>query len=272
MRCTSSAWHGPASGRGWTRSGPSPTRRASPFDLGGRGIRIVSRAAGHPASVGPRRELVATPSDTVSDVELLEAWRAGDERAGNQLFDRYFGRLVRFFRNKVSTGIEDLVQDTMLACVRGRDRIRDDAGFRGYLFGTARHLLYRWVSERSRREFVDFEQEAIADLVSGVSTAFAKRREERLLLEALRRVPVVYQVALELYYWEGLSGPELAEALDVPLGTARARVRRGSAQLREAVGALAENPALLESTLGGLEQWLGELREACARIDAAGTG
>ena len=64
------------------------------------------------------------------DDDLLERWRAGDKRAGNALFERHFRSLVRFFRNKVSTGIEDLVQETLLACVRGRDRLRDDGSFR----------------------------------------------------------------------------------------------------------------------------------------------
>lgn len=201
-------------------------------------------------------------SDT--DEALLERWRGGDKRAGSELFDRHFRSLLRFFRNKVSTGIDDLVQDTMLACVQGRDRIREGASFRAYMFSAARHLLYAHVEKHVKRKVVDFEQESVADLVPGVSTAYAKRREQRLLLEALRKLPLEYQVTLELYYWEGMSGPELAAALDIPEATVRSRVRRGSAKLREELEALAESPSLLESTLGGLEGWLEGLREACA--------
>ena len=46
------------------------------------------------------------------DTELLAAWRAGDQAAGSELFDRHFESLRRFFASKVGTGIEDLV----LAC------------------------------------------------------------------------------------------------------------------------------------------------------------
>jgi RNA polymerase sigma-70 factor (ECF subfamily) len=133
------------------------------------------------------------------------------------------------------------------------------------MFSTARHLLYAHVEKHARRKIVDFEQDSLADLVPGVSTAYAKRREQRLLLEALRKLPLEYQLTLELYYWEGLSGPELAAALDIPEATVRSRVRRGSTKLREELEKLAESPSLLESTLGGLDGWLAGLREACAK-------
>jgi RNA polymerase sigma-70 factor (ECF subfamily) len=200
-----------------------------------------------------------------ADDDLLERWRAGDKRAGNALFTRHFRSLLRFFRNKVSSGIEDLVQDTLLACVRGRDRVRDDRNFRAYMFGTARLVLVDHLRKNADGVHVDFEQASLADLGPGPSTAFAKRREERLLLEGLRRLPLEYQVTLELYYWEGLSGPELAGALGVPEATVRSRIRRGSERLREALTRLSESPDVLSSTLGDLEGWLTGLREACAR-------
>jgi RNA polymerase sigma-70 factor (ECF subfamily) len=197
------------------------------------------------------------------DDDLLERWRAGDNRAGNALFERHFRSLLRFFRNKVATGIEDLVQDTLLACVRGRDRLRDDRSFRAYMFGTARFQLYEHLRKQAKRQ-LDVEEESVADLAPGLSTAYAKKREQRLLLDALRRLPIDYQVALELYYWEGLSGPELAAALGIPEPTVRGRIRRGSERLKQEMETLAASPELLDSTLGDLEGWLAQLRDACA--------
>jgi RNA polymerase sigma-70 factor (ECF subfamily) len=136
------------------------------------------------------------------------------------------------------------------------------------MFGTARHILYAYLRRKVKRQIVDTDQEALADLLPGVSTAYAKHREQRILLEALRRLPLQYQVALELYYWEGLSGPELASALGVPEATMRGRIRRGSNRLREEVASLAESPGVAESTLGGLESWLAELRVACGQAAA----
>lgn len=193
------------------------------------------------------------------DRELLARWRDGDNRAGNRLFDRHFRALLRFFRNKVDTDVEDRIQETLIACVRGRDRLRDDSSFRAYLFATAKFVLYEHLRQRQRGRAVDVDEESLADLVPGLSTAFAKHREQQVLLQALRMLPVEFQVTLELYYWEGLSGPELAAALGVPEATVRSRIKRGSEKLRAHVEKLASSPELVASTMNGVEQWLGKL-------------
>ena len=190
---------------------------------------------------------------------MLERWRAGDRLAGNRLFDRHVRALMGFFRNKVDRGIEDLMQDTMLACVRGRDRLRDDGSFRAYLFQTARFVLYEHIRRRRDGAF-DPEEVALADLGPGPSTAYAKHREQQILLQALQRLPLEYQVTLELYFLEGLSGPELAIALGVPEATVRSRIRRGSEKLRAHIETLNESPELRESTTTNLEDWLIRMR------------
>ena len=60
---------------------------------------------------------------------------------GMALYRRYFDPLYRFFRAKAPDDYEDLIQNTMLECVRSRERFRGDAPFRAYLFGVARHRL-----------------------------------------------------------------------------------------------------------------------------------
>jgi RNA polymerase sigma-70 factor, ECF subfamily len=202
----------------------------------------------------------ATPDDDT----LLEHWRAGDNRAGNALFERHFRGLLRFFRNKIATGVEDLVQETLLACVRGRDRLRDDRSFRAYLFATARFQLYEHI-RRTAKQPVDLETHSVEDVAPGLSSMYAKKHEQRLLLDALRRLPIELQVTLELYYWEGLSGPELAAALDLSEPAVRGRIRRGAARLREEIERLAANPELMASTCGDLDGWLAQLREVCGR-------
>ncbi|MFO0633263.1 MAG: sigma-70 family RNA polymerase sigma factor [Nannocystaceae bacterium] len=84
------------------------------------------------------------------DLELLEAWRGGDAKAGNALFDRYFDAVFRFFRNKVADHADDLVQQTFLALVQARDRFRGDSSFRTYLFTAARSKLFNYL-EATRR-------------------------------------------------------------------------------------------------------------------------
>ena len=197
-----------------------------------------------------------------SDFELLDAWRGGDRAAGNELFDRHFDAVFRFFRNKVSEGAEDLVQQTFLACVQSRDGFRGDASFRTYLFTAARSKLYTYLEKRRREgENLDWGVTSCVDLGVSPSGIMAKNEEQRLLLLALRRLPVDMQIALELYYFEQIRGPQLAEVLGVPEGTIRSRLRRGRELLRQHLEAIAGDPGDAESTMTDLEGWAQGLRD-----------
>ncbi len=193
-----------------------------------------------------------------SDLELLDAWRRGDLRGGDTLFRRYFGQLSRFFRNKTDSGVEDLIQGTFLACVEGRDRFREQASFRTYLFGIAHNLLC--AHYRRQRRAVDFEQTSVVDLGASPSGPLTRRAEQAALLRALRSIPLDFQVALELTYWEGMSAPEIAEVLGVPANTVRSRLSRARAALRAALEEGAGSAEVLRSTLADLEGWASALR------------
>ncbi len=197
----------------------------------------------------------------MTDEQLLTAWRAGDREAGNQLFARYFSGVFRFFRNKVDRGVEDLVQKTFMACVEGRDRLRADTSFRGYLFGAAHHLLrahYRRERALGREE--DADDHSIVDMGASPTSLIGEHEEQRLLLAALRRLPLGDQVLLEFYYWEHLTGPELAMVLGVPENTARTRVRRARLRLEQELAGLAAAPERLRSTVDNLDRWAQSLR------------
>ena len=197
-----------------------------------------------------------------TDATLLDAWRAGDAKAGGELFARHFESIFRFFRNKVAGDIEDLVQQTFLACVEGRDRFRDDASFRTYLFSIARRRLHRSYRRAYRAaRTIDFGVSSVWDLAPSPSCVLVEHDEQRLLLEALRRIPVDHQIVLELYHWEGLSGPALATVLEIPEPTVRSRIRRGTAMLRRQMKEIASSRQVLESTLTNLDGWARSVRE-----------
>jgi RNA polymerase sigma-70 factor (ECF subfamily) len=200
------------------------------------------------------------------DAELLEAWRRGDGAAGSELFERHYPAVVRFFANKVSGDPADLIQETFEACVSGRDRMREGAGFSAYLFGVAYNVLRRGY-ERGRKQGERFDPGTVstADLSPGPATMVGQRDEQRLLLAALRRIPLEQQVVLELYYWEGMTSAAIADVLEIPHGTVRTRLRRARALLEQALAGLARDPGLLERTLGDLDGWASQIRQAHAR-------
>jgi RNA polymerase sigma-70 factor (ECF subfamily) len=197
-----------------------------------------------------------------TDFELLDAWRAGDRAAGSTLFDRYFDGLFRFFRNKVTDGADDLVQQTFLACVQTRDRFRGDSSFRTYLFTAARSKLYDYLDHRRKEgAAVDYGVTSCADLGISPSSIVARNEQQRLLLLALRELPIDLQIALELYYFEQIRGPELAQVLGMPEGTVRSRLRRGLDLLRGRLHELAHSPEAAVATLTDLDAWAAALRE-----------
>jgi len=200
-----------------------------------------------------------------TDFELLDAWKAGDAAAGNALFERHFAAVCRFFRNKVDEGVDDLIQRTFLACVESRDRFRGESSFRTYLFTVARHELFAHLRRREREQArFDPLEHSVHDLGPTPTGVVAQHRSQRLLLEALRRIPVDLQVALELFYWEDLPASELARVLELPEGTVRTRIRRGRQLVEASLRELAEGDPDLASTLAGLEDWARSLRDRAA--------
>ena len=67
---------------------------------------------------------------SAEDLALLDRWRSGDARAGEELFGRHFDSIYNFFETKCESEADELVQATFLACVRARDQFRAAASFR----------------------------------------------------------------------------------------------------------------------------------------------
>lgn len=198
------------------------------------------------------------------DFDLLERWGRGDSQAGSELLERYFTRLYRFFERKVDDSAEDLVQQTMLACVEGRARIRDGTSFAAYVFRAARFQLYEHYRKR-RRQVLDFEQISLVDLGTSPSGVLRVKQDQRFLLEALRRIPLEYQLVLELSLWEDLPSSEVAEVLDIAEPTVRTRLHRAIKRLRNEVGQLAAAPVALLETDDDFAAWSQRLRQVVER-------
>ncbi len=211
-------------------------------------------------------------NDDRTDIELLEVWRRGDRRAGSQLFERHYDTIARFFANKVGDSHrQELLQRTFLGCVEARDRFRGDAKFSTYLLGIARRQLYKHY-DRARRDGarLDYQHISVAALDPSPSQVIAGHDEQRLLLQALRTIPLDYQVILELVYWENMTAADAALVLDLALGTAKTRIRRGRQLVEQELRTLEASGLAVQSTITDLEKWARKLRGALSDIDGAG--
>lgn len=195
------------------------------------------------------------------DFELVRRWRAGDAAAGNELFHRHFVAIRRFFRNKANgDDAEDLIQRTFLQCVESVAGYAGGGTFRSYLFAIARFVFLAYLRRRFRdaeRVETDLSISSVADLGLSPSVAIAAHEEHARVIEAMRRIPVDFQITLELYYWEQLTGPEIAAVLEISPTTVRTRLLRARTALRDALRELAPGA---DASDGALEASVTALR------------
>lgn len=202
-----------------------------------------------------------------SDFDLLAAWTKGDRRAGNVLFERYYRTVDRFFTNKANEAVcADLTQKTFLACQTAIPRFQGKGEFRAFLLGIARNILkqhYRYLSRRSSLVCV---QDALAIHDDRTpSASLARQEEQRILLGALRRLPLDLQIVLELRFWEQLPYAEISAIAGISVAKAKNQVVKARRCLREIIANFDRGQNLLESTLTNLDGWAEKIRAEHAR-------
>lgn len=206
------------------------------------------------------------------DLATLMAWRAGDRSAGVRLVRRHFRRVSAFFRAKVASPEDaaELVSETFVGFTRAKDDFRGETSFRHYVYTIALNVLRHYIRKSLKRhhETVDFATFCVKDMApSSMSSILARHRESQLMVLALQRIPLDFQVCLELSILEGLTGSEISQLLSVPEGTVRSRLRIGKAKLREQLAELEKKHAALRSTRTDIEGWARKIREALDRVD-----
>ena len=198
------------------------------------------------------------------DHELLERWGAGDRAAGTILLRRYFSQVRRFFRTKAPPHeVEDLVQRTFAGLVEGVAGFRAEASFRVFLFAIARRQLYKFLRDHGRRAArlePDLGVSSIQALGISPSSIVAAGERQALVQRALQRICVEYQTMIELYYWEEIPGPEIAEILGIAPTTVRTRLHRARKALEDEMRALvADERGVEPGDLDGVLRSMGAL-------------
>lgn len=196
------------------------------------------------------------------DERMLRAWGAGDRSAADALLARHFMAVFSFFRTKTDLSTaEDLTQRTFMACLEGHTRFREGGNVRAYLLGIARNELRQQIGRHARSSSVDLSAISARDLRTSPSGHVARGEEQQVLLEALRRIPLEFQITLELFYWEELTGPEIAEVLGVAVGTVRSRISRAKDHLEREIAKVAQSERIERSTMDHLDRWVRSIRD-----------
>jgi RNA polymerase sigma factor (sigma-70 family) len=205
-------------------------------------------------------------ADEDVDRKLLEAWAAGDRRAGNTLLTRHYVWVRRYFLSKDESFYKDLTNRTFEQCIKSREDFRGDSSFRSYLFGIAYRVLCSHLRELKRREFHPFDPESDALVDTGLpamSSYIFANEQARMLLACLRRLTLNAQTVLELRYWSELPELEIQRVLNLPTRAAVAgRLRVAKEALRREWARVQPDLALTEDNL---DAWMSDIRQLVDR-------
>jgi RNA polymerase sigma-70 factor (ECF subfamily) len=171
-----------------------------------------------------------------SDSQLVAAAREGDRDALDQLLRRHVDMIhavcARITGNPADAA--DAAQEALIAIVRGLPRFDERASVRTWMYRVTTNACLDELRRRGRRAVPTaaetFER---PDDRPGLAAGVA----DRLTIDAaLTRIPAEFRVAVVLRDVQGMDYAQIADALDVPLGTVRSRIARGRAALAALLG------------------------------------
>lgn len=168
-----------------------------------------------------------------SEPSRIDAARAGDGEARAWLVDRWTGPVWRFCRRMLCNDEDahDATQDTLVKVLRSLDQYDPARAFSTWVFGIARNTCIDEHRRRKRRAW-DEPGDVVDAAPTPLQAATLTERAE-LLGDALEQLAPLYREVLVLYHFEHLKYHEIAEALDLPMGTVMNRIFRARRKLRD---------------------------------------
>ncbi|TFH37059.1 MAG: sigma-70 family RNA polymerase sigma factor [Anaerolineales bacterium] len=169
------------------------------------------------------------------DAELTLRVAEGDRQAFLSLYDRYsarvYGLALRMIRDPMTA--EEITQDTFLKLWTRAETYRPARGvFIAWLLTIARRAVLDRIRVEARRPVLESseDEDSWVNLPDPDSTSEEARWSTMRFL--LNELPEDQRQTIEFAYYYGLSQSQIAEALDIPLGTVKTRVRLGMDKLR----------------------------------------
>jgi RNA polymerase sigma-70 factor, ECF subfamily len=186
------------------------------------------------------------PENLVSDHALIEATRNGDESAFGEIMARYRNPITNYlyrFLNDYEEAV-DLAQETFVRVYFAIDRYHTGFAFSTYIYRIATNLAISEIRRRKRRrlfsltglfqgdgdqtvEFQPKDDKALQD------DALVEDEQSRIIATAIAALPEKYRVPIILRDVEGKTYDEVAEIMELGLGTTKSRISRGRGLLKE---------------------------------------
>lgn len=183
--------------------------------------------------------IAPTDGSAVSDERLLELVLARDHTALRNLYERHGSAvysLAQYILREPAVA-EELTQEIFLTVWNKAAQYQEQqARFRTWLLSITRHRAIDQLRQRRRRIQSDLslDDASIAEEHAPVTEPIDTQRELHLLL---RHLPVEQRRVIELCYFEGYTHEEIANNLNLPLGTVKSRILLGLKKLRDMMNA-----------------------------------
>lgn len=163
---------------------------------------------------------------------------AGERQAIEELVayyqDTIYSIAMTFTRNPHRA--EDLAQEAWIRIIRGLPSFRADSRFTTWVYRVTMNTFLN--STRKKREELEADERVFED----VARPFPSLETTMAVQDAVRSLPGEFRAVVALRFVADLSYKEIAQVLDVPLGTVQSRLKRGLARLAEVLGAPDEEP------------------------------
>ncbi len=178
------------------------------------------------------------------DIELISRAKAGEEKAFRALLRKYQGSVfsicLRMVRDREQAS--DLAQDVFIKIFSMLDRYDSSYAFSSWLFKITSNLC---IDHLRKRRIETYPMDAPMDGSDGEyarqyespgptpETQMIRKEQMDTLEKAVEALPQHYRMIILLRHQENLSYDEIAETLDIPLGTVKARIHRAREMLKD---------------------------------------
>jgi len=177
---------------------------------------------------------VAPTTDERTDLDLVERWKAGEQRAATLLVERHANAVARFVASiGERSDVEEIVQDTFVRAFGSLDGFRGESSLRTWLFTIARRLvLDRRRSNRRRGEQVEVQEGDVATEYDALDGVVADETQQRLQQAMAGLTPTQREVFV-LRVGEGMSYKEIADTVGTTEGAARVHYHNAMRAIKE---------------------------------------
>jgi RNA polymerase sigma-70 factor (ECF subfamily) len=178
---------------------------------------------------------VVHPQIAEDENALIEQAQQGDRNAFGELVSRYYPGVVRVvYRLCGDTGLaEDMAQEAFLRGWVNLSSFRPQSSLRNWLYRIAANATLDVLRRRPEEALEDEAAQMVPDQEAGPEATLIEKERVALLQQAMRSLPEAARSVLVLREYGGLSYQEIANVLDVPVGTVMSRLNYARNRLRE---------------------------------------